>query len=115
MQADAEVKCFEAFKKEIHQSHKAYDENGTSDVHGINLQGEIDLLEQVKDIRDELNILKSICEDQKNLVQKLFSLIAKDPVLNYYHQRSDIQLRIERIEKMDMDARITYDAVRHLE
>ncbi|KAL1986929.1 hypothetical protein VTN96DRAFT_5346 [Rasamsonia emersonii] len=124
--ADAEVKCFETFKKEIHQSYKVHDENGNSAVQGLNLQGEIDFLEEVKDIRDELNIIKSICEDQKNLMQKLFSLvakvapgaereaIAKDPVLNYYHQRSDIQLRIERIEKMDMDALITYDALNHL-
>jgi hypothetical protein len=34
------------------------------------------LLEEIKDIRDELNILKSIFEDQKDLLQKLFSLIA---------------------------------------
>ncbi|KAL1967139.1 hypothetical protein VTN77DRAFT_3430 [Rasamsonia byssochlamydoides] len=124
--ADEEVKCFEAFKKEVHQSNKVNDENGNSAVQGLNLQSEIDLLEEVKDIRDELNILKSICEDQKDLLQKLFSLvakaapdaereaIAKDPVLNYYHHRSDIQLRIERLEKMDMDARITYDALNHL-
>lgn len=83
------------------------------------------MLEEVKDIRDELNILNSICQEQKDLLQRLFGLIArprpaaeqieiaKDPVLNYYQERSDIHLRIERIRKMQMDATTTYDAVSH--
>jgi hypothetical protein len=82
-------------------------------------------LEEVKDIRDELNILQSICEDQKDLLQKLSGLIArprgaaqqeieKDPILNYYKERSDIDLRIDKIRKLQTDATTTYDSVSHL-
>jgi Mg2+ and Co2+ transporter CorA len=81
-------------------------------------------LEEVKDIRDELNILQSICEDQKDLLQKLSGLIAKpqgaaqqeiekDPILNYYKERSDIDLRIDKIRKLQTDATTTYDSVSH--
>lgn len=58
-------------------------------------------------------------------MQKLFSLIAKpnprqvdleqeiamDPVLNFYRQRSDIDLRLEKINKMQLDSSTTYDSV----
>jgi hypothetical protein len=86
---------------------------------------EIELLEETKDIRDELNILRSIFEEQKDLLQKLFSFIAgsesapstgqlspeKDPVLNYYQERSKIDSKIEKIHKMDKDAKTVYDSV----
>jgi hypothetical protein len=56
------------------------------------------------------------------VLQKLFNLVAgpraageqatdKSPILNYYYQRSDIDLRIEKITKMQKDANTTYDAV----
>lgn len=77
----------------------------------------------MKDIRDELNILKSIFEDQSSLLQKLFGLIAgysppggrkggdQDPIVSFYRQRSDIDLRIERAEKMQRDINAIYDSV----
>lgn len=90
----------------------------------MDLENEITLLEEVKDIRDELNILKSIFEDQKDVLEKLFNLVAgprlpkeqatdENPILNYYQQRSDIDLRIEKIQKMQMDTTTTYDSVGH--
>lgn len=88
----------------------------------MDLKNEITLLEEVKDIRDELNILKSIFEDQKDVLEKLFNLVAglrlskeqatdKNPIINYYRQRSDIDLRIEKIQKVQMDTTTTYDSV----
>jgi hypothetical protein len=79
-------------------------------------------LEEIKDIRDELNILKSIFEEQKSLLEKLSALIAgseplgthipiKDPVLNYYQEQSNIEMKIEKVQKMDRDARTVYDSV----
>lgn len=126
--ADEEVKCFDAFKREL-ASRDSRDGKGSSissSSQELDLHKEIQLLEEVKDIRDELNILNSICQEQKDLLQRLFGLIArprpaaeqieiaKDPVLNYYQERSDIHLRIERIRKMQMDATTTYDALNHL-
>lgn len=56
------------------------------------------------------------------MLEKLFNLVAgprlskeeaadKNPILNYYQQRSDIDLRIEKIQKMQMDTTTTYDSV----
>jgi len=97
----------------------------SSTIRELDLQNEITLLEEVKDIRDELNILQSICEDQKDLLQKLSGLIArprgaaqqgieKDPILNYYKERSDIDLRIDKIRKLQTDATTTYDSVSNI-
>lgn len=82
---------------------------------------EITLLEEIKDIRDELNILRSIFEDQRALLNKLLNLIVvphpaaegtkNDPVVHYYRERSDMDLRIEKAKKMDLDAGKTYDSV----
>src|ERR1700761_1252943 len=108
-QADEEVKCFEAFKREGDRSEEDGHIN-TGSTQELDIREEIKLLEEVKDISDELNILQSICEDQKDLLQKLFNLVAKphpdsegyrvikEPVLNYYQDRSNIQLRIETIK-----------------
>jgi hypothetical protein len=124
------VKCFEKFRTGIRKTGASGKRDDSSDASGgeLDLQSEINLLEEIKDIRDELNILQSICEVQKSLMQKLFSLIARpsliakpnrlqeqeiarDPVLNYYHERSNIDLRLEKINKMQTDSIITYDSV----
>jgi hypothetical protein len=98
-QADEEVKCFETFKTDLARSGRSTNDDKTAK---LDIQKEITLLEEVKDIRDELNILKSIFEDQRALLGKLFSLVAgphsagentteNDPILNYYQERSEDQ------------------------
>jgi hypothetical protein len=98
------------------------DDSNDASNEALGLESEINLLEEIKDIRDELSILQSICDVQKNLMQKLFSLIAKpnrfqeqeiarDPVFNYYQERSNIDSRLEKISKMQADSTITYDSV----
>ncbi|KAH6694848.1 hypothetical protein BKA61DRAFT_256314 [Leptodontidium sp. MPI-SDFR-AT-0119] len=129
--ADKEVEYFETFQREIYEARrdkksKADGDKSKSSVHELDLGKEIKLLEEVKDIRDELNILKSIFEDQSSLLQKLFGLIAgysppggrkggdQDPIVSFYRQRSDIDLRIERAEKMQRDINAIYDSINHL-
>jgi hypothetical protein len=114
------VKCFETFKTDLRSNGS----NDTSeDSVEFDILKEIKLLEEVKDIRDELNIVKSIFEEQKALLTKLLTVITdpklggsgtvqSDPVLNYYQERSDINLRIEKVKKMEVDITTTYDAVR---
>lgn len=104
---------FEAFKVDLTKT--------ASSSGQLNIEKEIRLLEEVKDIRDELNILRTIFEDQKALLNKLASLIegpnpqgehtTTDPVVNYYQERCDIDLRIEKVKKMDKDAEKTYQSV----
>ncbi|KAG4442795.1 hypothetical protein IFR05_001741 [Cadophora sp. M221] len=127
MAADKEVEYFETFQREIYEARrdkksKADGDKSKSSIHELDLGKEIKLLEEVKDIRDELNILKSIFEDQSSLLQKLFGLVAgysppggrkggdQDPIVSFYRQRSDINLRIERVEKMQRDINAIYDS-----
>lgn len=120
LQADEEVKCFETFKTDLRMIGS--DNKPDKETVQLNIVKEIALLEEVKDIRDELNILRSIFEDQRALLGKLLNLVAKpqpgggksadtDPILHYYQERSDIDLRIEKVEKMDIDATKTYNSV----
>ncbi|KAG9239188.1 hypothetical protein BJ875DRAFT_449161 [Amylocarpus encephaloides] len=118
--ADEEVNCFETFKASLSNPDKPVKpekENG--------ILREIVVLEEIKDIRDELNILRSILDDQRGLLRKLWNVIVppqptgarttkNDPVLHYYQERSDIDLRIEKVEKMEIDAKNTYDSINHL-
>ncbi|KAI9044309.1 uncharacterized protein KD926_001540 [Aspergillus affinis] len=113
--ADQEVKLFNSFKSGL----------GVDGTY-LSLEQDIELLEEIKDIRDELNILERIFDEQKDLTQKLFSLasntnledlstaIRNDQALQYYHQRADVGLRLDRIRKMDEDAKISYDATNYL-
>ncbi|KAH8810868.1 hypothetical protein F5884DRAFT_261802 [Xylogone sp. PMI_703] len=115
--ADKEVKRAEDFKKQLSRRDEG--------IHGLGLQEEIELLEEIKDIRDELSILQNICEEQQNILQKLFNLISRPPsetsqhierdsVLSYYKGQSGIDLRIERIRKLQTDATTAYDSINHL-
>ncbi|KIW80447.1 hypothetical protein Z517_07063 [Fonsecaea pedrosoi CBS 271.37] len=125
---DKEVQFFEDFKRGIAARHKNTQTN--HDSHSSNLElrleKEIALLEEIKDIRDELNILRSICTDQDVVLKTLSKLatrrkyskakgvVANDHILDYYRQRSNIETRIARIEKMQRDIRTAYDAMNHL-
>jgi hypothetical protein len=89
----------------------------------LDLLEEIKLLQDIKEIKDELNILQNIFENQKEALDNLFGLIlrdgstakdeeiAKNPILNHYRERSKIDIRLERIHNMQGDASNTYDAV----
>ncbi|OQE40889.1 hypothetical protein PENCOP_c005G04768 [Penicillium coprophilum] len=113
--ADKEVMLFNSFKNRL-----------GSDVRDLKLEDDIELLEEIKDIRDELNILERILDDQADLTQKLFNLFdvekregtitnsLQDQVLQYYQQRAGVELRLDRIKKMDEDAKISYDAINFL-
>ncbi|KAJ5735283.1 uncharacterized protein N7483_000408 [Penicillium malachiteum] len=94
------------------------------DVSDLDLDDDIELLEEIKDIRDKLNILERILDDKEDLTQNLFKLFdiekqedgtttktLQDQVLQYYQQRAGVGLRLDRIKKMDEDAKISYDAV----
>lgn len=112
----------EDFQEEVRRLGAIKSREDELDVVEVDIQKEIMLLEEIKDIRDELNILKSIFEDQRNLLNKLFTLVRAshlegreatqtDIIVDYYQERSDINLRLEKVHKMEMDAKITYDSV----
>jgi hypothetical protein len=81
---------------------------------------EIQALKDIKNTRDELNILVKILEDQKSITDKLFGtdkhkgLLLDDTVREYYLQKSGIDNRMREVKKMDEDAGRTYGLVRCL-
>lgn len=76
------------------------------------ISGEIAVLKEIKDIRDELNILNRILEEQKSIADKLFNPLNKlrmNPgVQEYYAETSGLERRIQDVKKMDRDAERTY-------
>lgn len=66
------------------------------------------LLEEVKDIRDELNILKSLLRHQKTVWDDLFKVSAKND------RRRSPDYAMEEIEEMDRSAKRIQDSVWHM-
>lgn len=79
------------------------------------ISGEIKVLKEIKDIRDELNILHRILTEQRSVTDKLFSpsnrLKMNPDVQEYYLEQSGLERRIQDVEKMDKDAERTYTHV----
>jgi hypothetical protein len=69
----------------------------------LEIKEEIKLLQEVKDIRDELNMLSNVLSDQKELISKLSRYIVAD-----VESESKLEWgttgRCERITRMDRDA-----------
>ncbi|KAJ5097076.1 hypothetical protein N7456_007797 [Penicillium angulare] len=98
--ADREVKGFNSFRNGL-----------TEDDSYQSLEQDIELLEEVKDIRDELSILERILDEQKDLTQRLFGLVGSDglegidkeiindPVMQYYHQRAGVEFSPRQNQK----------------
>lgn len=76
------------------------------------ISGEIAVLKEIKDIRDELNILLRILEEQKSITDELFSqgnkLRMNPGIQEYYAEKSGLHRRIQDVKKMDQDAGRTY-------
>jgi hypothetical protein len=81
---------------------------------------EIEALKDIKDIREELNILLKVLEEQKSITDRLFGtdkhkgLPLDSTVRDYYLQRSGLDNRTREVKKMDEDAGRTYGLVRCL-
>ena len=80
-------------------------------------------LEEVKDILDELKIIRIVLEEQKDISQRLFGLVAGDGVdaepkealknrfVSYYQEMSGIDTSTREIAKVIEDARAIYNSV----
>lgn len=87
---------------------------------------EINLLVEIKDIRDELNIIKILLGDQRDVTSSLFNLVSgadqnvasrgvvQDEFVTYYEELSSLDISTRGVNKMIEDATTTYDAVRSL-
>ncbi|CAN9348870.1 unnamed protein product [Alternaria alternata] len=106
--SDAEARCFASFTKAI--------PNGT--VSQINIEEEIQLLQEIirllreiKDIRDELNMLSRVLHDQLDIMDKVSLWIGQEiPV----HREWGIEARLTQIIRMDGDAERVEKSLNHL-
>ncbi|KAL9119474.1 MAG: hypothetical protein Q9187_003971 [Circinaria calcarea] len=88
-----------------------------SSPQGLNILDEIEMLEELRDIRDELNILHKVLRDQKSVVDRAFSktgLNLNQEARSYYLERTGLASRIAEVAKMEEDARVTYEQLNHL-
>jgi hypothetical protein len=75
----------------------------------FDISEEIRLLREVKDIRDELNILRNLFGQQKRVVES-YCLLTR-PKLERSHFLDGIQSHVDAVEVMDEDAKKQYKSV----
>lgn len=78
----------------------------------FDISQEIKLLREVKDIRDELNILRNLFGQQKRVVESYYQLARPEKDLANF--LDGIQSHIDVVEVMDEDAKRPYKSVRKL-
>jgi hypothetical protein len=85
----------------------------------FDISREIELLKEIKDIRDELNILRNLFDQQKRVLESFCPAIEtgqKNIGLPVPKERSSlmdaIQRHIDLVASMDEDAKRPYEAVR---
>lgn len=80
------------------------------------ITGEIEVLKEIKDIRDEVNILQTLLGEQKSVTDKLFGhkngLPLNRSTQDYYFKQSGLENRIRVVDKMDRDAETIFKHVR---
>jgi Mg2+ and Co2+ transporter CorA len=81
------------------------------------IYGEIENLKEIRDIRDELIILRKLLTEQTDVAKKLFntnlqsSLTKNTDVMDYYSKRSGLDTRIRELDNMEEEAERIYNLV----
>ena len=118
------MQLFDQFKKAIDQTNEKGKNERISDREQDNphhsITEETYLLREFKDIRDELNIIRSVLADQKDTLGELFEKTPEngrltEDFIKYCQALSGLEPRIKEIEKLDTDAIRTYEAVSLIE
>jgi hypothetical protein len=115
------VQRFDNFKKEM----DAYISNPQIAKQTSNILKEIILLEEIKDILDELNIIKIVLDEQADLFQQLADLVigtgahlpgtsAEKKFVTYYREQSGIDGSTREVDRMIANAKSTYESINHL-
>jgi Txe/YoeB family toxin of Txe-Axe toxin-antitoxin module len=114
-QSDDEVARFKQFSSEVEQREKGRGKIDLSLSRSIN--NEIKLIYEVKDIRDELNLLRHVFETQTEVLDKFARLFwprADDDAKqsrDSYCEACNIKPLIERTNRLDSDAVRTLEGV----
>ena len=91
VQSDAEARYYSSFTDAISKGP----------VNQINIEEEIRLLQEIKDIRDELNMLSRVLGDQIDVITKLSRWASSQ---GNFDNEWGIEARLLQIKRMDEDA-----------
>jgi hypothetical protein len=113
LQSEREAQHFLNFKASVEEGDKTLDSKQHKSPY-YSIHEDIDLLEKIQDIRDELNILKSLLEDQRDVWHQAFTkpLSTKSGILGggYLQCRRPTEV-LEEIAEMDKEAERVQKAV----
>ncbi|KAH7093422.1 hypothetical protein FB567DRAFT_174060 [Paraphoma chrysanthemicola] len=104
--SDAEARYYSSFTEAITKGH--IDQTYID----VNIENEIKLLQEIKDIRDELNMLSRVMSDQIDVIAKL-SQWASSPH-DKFDYGWDVDARRVQIKRMDEDAERVEKSLNHL-
>src|SRR6266487_1727360 len=68
-----EMKCFDEFNEEVQQAHTTSKDARQFDKISISIATEIKQLREIKDVRDELNIIKQVLAQQLDVQKGFFA------------------------------------------
>ncbi|XXH01514.1 hypothetical protein Hte_007874 [Hypoxylon texense] len=108
--ANREVKLFDEFKKSLGSGSRE-----------DKLLAEINLLKEVKDILDELNIIKTVILKQRHVMDEALRFLngnTKEPAdtkaIDHYRTLSGLDTTVQEVDKMIHDAKQTQENINHL-
>ncbi|KAI0159896.1 hypothetical protein GGR52DRAFT_576635 [Hypoxylon sp. FL1284] len=101
--ANRESSIFQAFSRSINRPKDWGTEKGENERYAI--KEEIDLLKDIKDIRDELNMIRTIFEAQ---------ISAVDGFVIFHHLQYLVTNRIKDVDRIDQRASRAQDALSHI-
>jgi Mg2+ and Co2+ transporter CorA len=71
----------------------------------MTMEEDIELLREIKDIRDELNMLSGVIDDQTDMIEKLHLRWARSPHASDYERSfEELKTQSKQIKRMDEDA-----------
>lgn len=89
--------------------HNADEQQPSKNRDLFNIVSEIEMLKQIKDIQDELLIMRTLIADQLALINQLRDTI--ETTTSIFKARRTVIYQKEKVEKMDKHARHTHQAV----
>ncbi|RYP66576.1 hypothetical protein DL771_007729 [Monosporascus sp. 5C6A] len=116
--SDEEVGCFKAFEKQV--GDRAKTDKTRSPSASQSIHNEIRLLYEVRDIRDELNLLRRVFEAQYDVVEKFTRLFWPGSqeesrcCRESFLEDCSIKSLIERTTRLDQDTKETLNALDYL-
>ncbi|KAF7939003.1 uncharacterized protein EAE98_001339 [Botrytis deweyae] len=115
---DKEAQCFRNFSDGLARAEPGLNSGNTESDGLFNITEEVQLLVEIRDIRDELAILQMILSDQLNPVEEFSQIIAqrRSQSNSMKDRTSDMMIKnyLYRIEKMERLADKTYLSLNHL-